>query len=81
MSHDVGFFSFRSLQSQSESKIVPVYSTKAELHSFLTSACGKFHAPTALPLLPTEQEARWAPEPVWTFGEVQNWLTITRLPS
>jgi hypothetical protein len=32
---------------------------------------GQFHAPTALPprekpLVPTAQEAGWAPEPVWT---------------
>jgi len=30
---------------------------------------GEHHAPTALPPVPTEEEAGWAPWPVWTGVE------------
>ena len=63
-------------------KVVPVYAMKAheemevQLHSTLTSTTdgmsGQLYVPTALPpgkesVVPTEQKAGWAPEPVFTF--------------
>jgi hypothetical protein len=66
-------------------------------YSFTTSALdgmsGQRHAPSTLyprgrPTAPIEQEARWAPEPVWTqrleetlFASAEDRTSITRSPS
>jgi hypothetical protein len=80
-----------ALLSIKKSEVFHVHNMKAyrgekvQLHSFLTSALDGANF-TSQPLyprertpVPTEEESRWAPVPVWTFWRREKFIALTRI--
>jgi hypothetical protein len=57
---------------------------QVKLHPFLSlalgasmwSVSGPSHSMSLQPLAPSQQEAQWAPELVWTFWRTEKWLAL-----